>query len=159
MWLVWFPVGKSREVETFVTKPLISPGAGQAHLEYSYGKTVRWELSSRSLSEDLVPARQTPNVGNHLSICELRFGIDFGILFCRRVTLLNLWPRGVLFCAREYDAMHEFGVCGKQGTHASTPGPARRDFKPGGKMSTAGLSNLVVKEAHAREFVRTAIMS
>ena len=40
------------------------------------------------------------------------------------------------FCAREFHAMHEFGMCRKQGTYAcSTPGPARRDFTPGGKCT------------------------
>ena len=37
--------GKSREVETFVTKPLISPSEGQARLEYSYGKK-KWEVET-----------------------------------------------------------------------------------------------------------------
>ena len=72
--------------------------------------------------------------------------------------IFNSWSREVC-CAREFDAMHEFGMCGKQGTHVSTPGPARRDFTPGGKMCTAGPSNPVVKEARAREFVRTTSMS
>ena len=55
--------------------------------------------------------------------------------------------------------MHEFGMCGKQEMHVSTPWPARRDFNPDGKMSTAGLLNPMVKEARAREFVRIASMS
>ena len=69
----------------------------------------------------------------------------------------NLWSREIGAC--EFDAMHEFGMCGKQGTRVSTPGPARRDFTPGGKMCTAGLSNPVVKEVSAREFVRTTSIS
>ena len=56
--------------------------------------------------------------------------------------------------AREFDAMHKFGRCGKQGAHASTPAPVRKDFNPGGNTCTAGLSNPVVDEAHACEFAR-----
>ena len=74
--------------------------------------------------------------------------------------------------------MHEFGMCSQESsgtrievcerefrgkgrirTHASSPGPVRRDLNPGGKVSTAGLSDPVVKEARARDFVRFASMS
>ena len=54
--------------------------------------------------------------------------------------------------ARVQDVRKIRNACG-------TPGPASRDFSPGRKMSTAGLSYLVVKEACAREFVRIASMS
>ena len=117
---------------------------------------MRWKLSLRSLSEDLVPARHTPNVGKHLSICKLRFGIYFDIVFVD-ICHFSICGRERCF-ARQFDAMHEFGMCRKQGTHVSTLGPSRRDFNPGGRMSTAGLSSAVVKEARDREFVRIASM-
>ena len=92
---------------------------------------------------------------------QLVVGVMFQVVLCtaRIVAYICVMcfstSRRERFCAREFVAMHEFEMCGKQGTYAcSTPGPARRDYTPGGNMCTAGLSHPVVKETHACEFAR-----
>ena len=61
----FFEAGKFREVETFVTKPpkiLVRARCTQGTSQ----NPVRWILSSRNLSQILVPARCTLSVGPHM---------------------------------------------------------------------------------------------
>ena len=154
--MVCFSAGKTREVDTFVTKPLISPGAGQAHLEYSYRKTVRGILSSRSLPEDLVPARHIPNVGNHYRhtcwIWHLLLTFMLSILVIFQLVAERDLRTRVRCSARVRHVRKIRNACEHTGAREKGLHPRR-------KMCTAGPSNPVIKEARAREFVRTTSMS
>ena len=100
---------------------------------------------SKSWVCSAVPARHVPSV-ICLTCMFCRFRL-FQLVVERDVSFFQLVVerdlRTQVRCnARVRDVRKTRNAC-------STPGPVRRDFSPGGKVRTAGLSHPVVKETHA----------
>ena len=133
---------KTGEVDTVVTKPLTNPCAGQVYFECRFD-TCSFLTVVLLLTLIFVDFA----FSNLWSECFFKLvvhGEFYGRYVCHDIFMLTSRDR---FCAREFDAMHQFGMCGKQGTYAVLQTGAReKGRQPRRKMCTAGPAYPVVKE-------------